>query len=239
MKPEDTDDLVSQLDLQTIVKASIKEHGEKLTGGLGESYVAQPKQFKQSSELVSQKTKESHTQLYKNYILSFNEASVELDTADRGDTNSRHSDFRSLKLDETYNINAVWLHELYFANCFDPHSEVYMDSKSYMRLERDFGTFNDWQKDFIACALSAGNGWAICGYNIFLKRYVNTFISNHSQDVMMGLYPLIVVDMWEHAYYKDYASDKKSYLISQMREFNWDVIEERFLKAEAINEVLK
>jgi Fe-Mn family superoxide dismutase len=91
----------------------------------------------------------------------------------------------------------------------------------------------------MACALAAGNGWAVCGYHMFLKRYVNTVITCHSQDVLVGLYPLIVVDMHEHSYFRDYLSDKKSYLVSQMRELNWNVIEERFLKAEALNEVLK
>jgi superoxide dismutase len=56
---------------------------------------------------------------------------------------------------------------------------------------------------------------------------------------MLGLYPVIVVDMHEHSYSRDYSTDKKSYLIAQMREFHWDVIEERFVKAESLNEVLK
>lgn len=229
------------VDVDDIVKTSIRKNPIIATtkDRLDESYVAEPKPYKQVSELVSQKTKESHVALYKNYIETLNGVSAELDTVDRTDVDSRHSDFRSLKLDEVYNLNSVWLHELYFANCFDPHSEVYMDSKAYMRLERDFGTFEDWQKDFMACALASGNGWAVCGYNIFLKRFVNTVVSNHSQDVMLGLYPLVVVDMHEHAYYRDYLTDKKSYLVAQMREFNWNTIEERFLKAEALHEVMK
>lgn len=206
---------------------------------VNESYVANKKQYKQVSELVSQKTKDAHTELYSGYIETLNRVSAELDTASRADANSKHSAFRSLKLDETYNLNSVWLHELYFANCFDPHSEVFMDSKAYIRLERDFGTFEDWQKDFMACALSAGNGWAICGYNMFLQKFVNTVVSNHSQDVMIGLFPLVVVDMHEHAYYRDYLTDKKSYLVAQMREFNWNVIEERFLKAEGLGVALR
>ena len=144
-----------------------------------------------------------------------------------------------MKLDETYNLNSVWLHELYFANCFDPNSEIYMDSMAYLRLQRDFGTFDDWQKDFIACATSVGEGWAVCGYNIFLRKYVNTVISHHSGDVMLGLYPIVVVDMWSHSYYRDYLSDKKSYIIAQMKEINWNVVEDRLRKSESIAEVLK
>jgi superoxide dismutase len=56
---------------------------------------------------------------------------------------------------------------------------------------------------------------------------------------MLGLYPVIVIDMWEHAYSKDYLDDKRNYLISRMREIDWNVVEERVNKAERIAEVLK
>lgn len=224
------------VDVDSIVKASIRKNRPK---AIDESYVAEPKPYKQVSELVSQKTKDSHTELYKRAVEVLNEVSAALDTADRSAADSKHSAFKSLKIDEANNLNAVWLHELYFANCFDPHSEVTMDSMAYLRLQRDFGTFDDWQKDLIACAMSCGEGWAICGYNIYLKRYINVFVSGNSRDVMLGLYPLIVVDMHEHSYYRDYLTDKKSYLIAQMREFNWNTIDERFKKAEGLNEVMK
>lgn len=228
-------DLLAGIDVEAIVKKSL----DPVLDDLNESYVAEPKAYNQVSEFVSQKTKDAHTALYQGYVETLNRVSAELDTVPRGEADSKHSAFRGLKLDETYNLNSVWLHELYFANCFDPHSEIYMDSVAYLRLERDFGTFQDWQKDLMACAMACGNGWAVCGYNIFLKRYVNVMISNHSQDVMMGLYPLVVLDMHEHAYFKDYQTDKKSYIIAMMRELNWNVIKERFTKAEGIHNLLK
>jgi superoxide dismutase, Fe-Mn family len=244
--------ILEGMDLERVITASLKkqlphDEDEGATGGQGmlvppggliEAYVAEPKPFSQVTEFLSQKAKDAHTQLYKGYVETLNRVSSELDTAERSKADSKHSEFRSLKLDEAYNLNAVWLHELYFANCFDPHSEVYMDSMAYLRLERDFGTFEDWQKDFMGCALACGNGWAVCGYNTYLQRYINTMVSNHSQDMMLGTYPLIVIDMWEHAYAKDYQTDKKSYLIAMMKELNWNVIVERVKKAESIAEVL-
>lgn len=227
------------LDIDKLLSDSVKTSVNKQKKSLNESYVAEQKPFKMVSELVSQKTKDMHSELYKGYVESLNKVSTELDSVDRSNTNSRHSDYRSLKLDEAYNLNAVWLHELYFANCFDPHSEIVMDSLAYLKLQKDFGTFDDWQKDFMSCALSAGNGWAVCGYHMFLRKYVNMVVSHHSGDVMLGVYPLIVVDMWEHSYTRDYLADKKNYLISQMKEFNWTVIEERFKKSESISKVIK
>lgn len=232
--------ILEGLDLdKTIRDALSRSAAAKEVGKINESYVAEPKPFKQVSEMVSQKTKEAHTTLYREYVDTLNGVSAKLDTADRGASNSKHSDFRSLKLDEAYNLNAVWLHELYFANCYDPHSEIVMDSIAYIKLQRDFGTFEDWQRDFIACAMAASNGWAVCGYHTFLKKYINVPISHHSGDIPLGFYPVIVVDMWEHAYARDYLSDKKSYLIAQMREINWEVCEDRFKRAEAIGVAVK
>jgi Fe-Mn family superoxide dismutase len=142
-------------------------------------------------------------------------------------------------MDETYNLNAKYLHELYFSNCFNATSDIHMNSHAYIRLSRDFGDFDRWQKDFMSCALSSGEGWAVTGYHLLLKKYVNTFISHHSGDVLLGLYPVVVVDMWSHAYHKDYIVDKKSYLVAMMREFNWTTIEQRFEVAEKIAGVLK
>lgn len=247
-----------KIDLATVVSDSLKhaaaqqsitlaEHPtgapeplDKTTMNLQtEAYVAQQKHFNQVSELLSQRTKDSHVALYQDVVGALNRTSAELDKCDRSAASSNHSDFRSHKLDEAYNLNSVWLHELYFANCFDPHSEIFMDSLAYMKLQRDFGTFEDWQRDFIACAMSCGEGWAVCGYNIFLQKYVNTFVSHHSNDVMVGLYPLIVIDMWSHSYYRDYMTDKKSYLVAMMRELNWEIVEDRFKTAEAIAKAVK
>jgi Fe-Mn family superoxide dismutase len=233
-KPNDLLEPMAGIDLGEIIKKSLRSQ----LPVVDEAYVAQPKAYSQVTEFSSQKTKDAHEALYKGYVETLNRVSSELDTAERSKADAKHSEFRSLKLDETYNLNAVWLHELFFGNCFDPHSEVYMDSMAYLRLERDFGTFEDWQKDFMGCALASGQGWAVCGYHLYLQRYINTMVSNHSQDVMIGLYPLVVVDMWEHSYYKDYQTDKKSYLVAMMRELNWNVIEERVKKAEELSQVM-
>ena len=233
----DKEDLDSML--KGFVKSAVDESVKSKLPKLDEAYRHESKPFKQVSELVSQKTKGAHSELYKGYVESLNKTSAELDTVDRSDPNPRHSQFRSLKLDEVFNLNATWLHELYFANCFDPHSEIVMDSMAFLRIERDFGSFEDWQRDFMACALASQNGWAVMGYHMFLRKFVNMMIDGHSGNVPVGFYPVIVVDMWEHSYYRDYLNDKKSYLISQMREFNWNVIEDRVKKAEALGGVVK
>lgn len=203
-----------------------------------ESYVAQPKQYDMAAESVKKRTKDLHTELYKGYVESLNLLSAKLDTVRRGEAAANGSDFRSLKQDEIYNLNSVHLHELYFANCFDPASEIHVDMLCHMRLQRDWGDFDSWQRDFVGCAFSAREGWAVTGFSTFLKRYVNVFIDGHTGNIPAGFYPVIVIDMWTHAR-QDFANDYRAYLISQMRELNWQVIEERFKRAEMIAEAVK
>jgi superoxide dismutase, Fe-Mn family len=206
---------------------------------VNEAYVTQAKKFNLSTELLSNKAKLAHQQLFERYVESLNEISAQLDTVDRDAANSNHSNFRSLKIDEVYNCNAAFLHALYFENISDLHSKISMDSLSFIRLERDFGTFDAWQKDFIACAMSSRNGWAVTVYNGFLKRYMNVTVDLHNINVPINCYPVVILDMWEHSYYRDYLDDKKAYIFAMMKQLNWSVIENRFKDAEKISKVLK
>ena len=231
--------LIEQIDLESTIKSSIKSSLKER--GIVEAYKSEPKNYKQATEFISEKAKKAHEDLYKGYVETLNQVSTQLDSARRSSdvVNPRHSDFRSLKLDECCMLNAKYLHELFFENAFDPASTLHMDELPYIKLARDWGSFEDWQRDFNACALACGSGWAVCGYHMHLKRYVNTIVSHHNADVMIGLYPIIVIDCWEHAYQRDYLNDKKAYVYAVMKELNWDVIAKRVERAEKIASILK
>lgn len=205
---------------------------------ISEAYVAQSTKFDLKTELLSDKTKRAHQELLDGYVKKLNEVSAKIDGSDKSSANLNNSEYRSLKIDESYNLNAAFLHGLYFQNISDLTSQITVDSLAYMKIERDFGTFDRWQEDFIACALSARNGWAVTLYNTQLRRYVNTIIDLHSQNVMIGMQPVIVLDCWEHSYYRDYLKDRKTYVYAMMKELNWDVIEQRFQVAEKIHKIL-
>ena len=205
---------------------------------LAESYVTQAKKYNLGTELLSEKNKKAHQELLEKYVDSLNQVATKLDTVDLEAANPNYSEIRSLKIDEVYNMNAAYLHALFFENISDLRSIITMDSISFMRLERDFGSFDKWQKQFVACALSARNGWAVTVYSHMLKRYINIVVDLHSQQIPIGCTPIIVVDCWEHSYYRDYLSDRKSYVYGMMKEFDWNVIEERFKKAEKIAKII-
>jgi Fe-Mn family superoxide dismutase len=77
-------------------------------------------------------------------------------------------------------------------------------------------------------------GWAITGYSLYLGRYINTSVDLHATNVPIGFIPVIVMDSWQHAYYRDYLNDVKSYTIAMMKELNWKVITARFKRVDAM-----
>ena len=187
---------------------------------LYEAFAAQPKKFRIITDFLSEENVNNHIELYEDYLQKFSLTSTKLDSADRSKAHTNHSDYRSYKADETFNMNGAYLHELYFANIADNQSRIAMDSLSYMRLNRDFGTFDDWQRDFIACAKSSRCGWVVTYLNMYTQTYMNCFIDLHADNVPVGMYPVIVIDMWQHAYYKDYLKDVKQYAVNMMKELN-------------------
>ena len=225
---------MKKTDVRKVIRESLGLEEKK---DLNESYFAQPKSYDLNTEMLLTKTKDSHKELYAKYVESLNAVSAKLDTVDRRLSDSNMSDYRAAKISEQYNLNAVYLHELYFANISDPYSEISVDSLPYMRLNRDFGTFDDWQMDFRACAMAAQNGWAVCAYSTYLKRYVNMIVDNHNQQALVGAYPVIVLDMWEHAR-RDYLNNKNDYVRAMMKELNWNIINSRFERCDGVAKAL-
>jgi len=217
-------------DIKKVIKDSLR---------LNEALSAQQKQFNINTDFLTSANVDNHIDLYEGYIDNFNKSNLKLDSIDKDNVNSSHSDFRSLKLDETYNLNGVYLHELYFANIGDNASQIQMDSLSYMRLSRDFGSFDNWQKDFLACCKGSQNGWAITYLNTYTQTYMNAMVDMHTNNIPFGSYPVIVMDVWQHAYYRDYLKDVGTYSKAMMKQLKWGIIEERINKADKFIQVLR
>lgn len=214
-------------------KPLIKQTVQTTKKLLKEALILTVRTFTQKGDVQSPTTKENHEKLYKSYVDSFNKISAKLDSVPKADAdNSNDSEFRRLKLDECHNFNGVKLHELYFTNIGDVNSEIRADSIPFMRLSRDWGTFDQWQLDFRACGMSAREGWAVCYFDPFKQQYLNTFIEGHVLNIpLMGI-PVLIIDTWHHAWFYDYPGEKLEYLNKTMREINWNVVEARMLAAE-------
>ena len=215
------------------IEKPVKEIVKTVKNIINEAVVLMPRSFILKTDVQSPTTKENHEKLYKSYVDSFNKISAKLDSVSKQDAdNSNDSEFRRLKIDENHNMNGVKFHELYFMNIGDLKSDIRADSIPFMRLSRDWGTFDQWQLDFRACGMAATEGWAICYFDPFKQRYFNCFVEKHNMYIpLMGI-PVIVMDTWHHAWFYDYPGEKMEYLNKSMRELNWDVIEMRMLASE-------
>jgi Fe-Mn family superoxide dismutase len=205
---------------------------------LAEAYVVEPKSYSLKTDFLSDTAKKARIEDFVSHTKALNEVSARLDTASRDDADQYSSEFRSLKIDESRCINESFLKSRHFDNIDDPKSQIAMDTLTFMRLERDFGTFDTWQKDFIACGMSARSGYVVTAYNILMKRFMNLVIDGGDCNIPVGSFPVIVLDVSEGAYYRDYVGDRKTYIIAMMKELNWEVIEERVKKADRLAKVM-
>lgn len=205
---------------------------------INEAYVVEPKSYTLKTDFLSDKAKRARIEDFDKHTKALNRVSAQLDTVSREDADESASDFRSLKMSEAHCISESFLRSKFFDNIDDPKSQITMDSLPFMRLERDFGKFDDWQKDFIACGMSSRGGYVVTGYNMFLRRYMNFVVDGACASLPVGTFPVIVLDVSEGAYYRDYIGDRKTYIIAMMKELNWDTIEDRFKRAEKIAKVL-
>lgn len=190
--------------------------------------------FFETLEGFSEELLKLHYGLYEGYINKVNEINSKIIFADRSAANHNYSEYRNLLVDLSHNLNGVILHELYFSNLTDKHTEA---SESLMEIvKRDFGSWQNFLEDVKAAAMSSRAGWAMTCYNYRDGKIYNFAIDQHNMHVPVFVRPLLILDTWEHAFGTDYGTDKKSYIDAFMKNINWHVVSLRFesaLKAEA------
>lgn len=159
--------------------------------------------------------------LYAGYVNKLNEVEDRLKTVDKGKANQVFSDFRALKADETFALNGVILHELYFEN-LNSKSEKKPGSELADTIVRDFGSFEKWQEDFKSCGMAA-RGWVILGLNLYDSKLHNYCLDTHNFNVPACVMPVLVMDVYEHAYVIDYGVKRPPYLEAFMKNIDWSV----------------
>ncbi len=172
--------------------------------------------------------------LYAGYVKKINEIEEKLETADRSKANQTYSEFRGLKADETFALNGVLFHELYFENLGGKGGIP--DGKVLELIERDFGSFDRWEEDFKACGL-AGRGWVLLTFSLYDGRLHNYTLDTHNYNVPALQIPLLVMDVYEHAYAIDYGVKRPPYIDAFLRNIRWDVVNNRLEKAMKIVDI--
>jgi Fe-Mn family superoxide dismutase len=181
--------------------------------------------FQHNTPVVSQKQFNAHTTLYKGYITSINQTDKTLKTQPEYDTaNASGGHYRGWKKTETYSLNGVILHELYFQNLGNSPSTP--GPKTTKLLNKYFQNYNNWKECFTACAKSA-RGWCILSYEQRTPSCRNILLDLHDEGHIANAFPIIILDMYEHAYFLDYATDKASYINRFIDNLPWEIIEKR------------
>jgi len=132
--------------------------------------------------------------------------------------------YRGWKKTETYSVSGIILHELYFQNL--GNNSVPPEDKFLQLTQKYFGGFDAWRQDFTACA-TAARGWCILVYEQRTATFRNILLDLHDEGNIATSYPILVLDMYEHAYFLDYATDKAAYIKRFLDSVPWDVIERR------------
>jgi len=123
------------------------------------------------------------------------------------------------------------LHTLFFEN-LAPAGQSSPGPKISSQVEQDFGSFDEFKKMFSAAAAAVeGSGWALLCYNPLFKKLEILQAEKHQNLTQWGVIPLLVVDVWEHAYYLKYQNRRADYIAAGWNIVNWNIIEERLVKA--------
>ena len=189
----------------------------------------------ESLEGMSEESLRMHHLLYEGYVNKVNEINEKLRYASYKSANHNYSEIRELLIEKANNFNAVILHELYFSNLTDKETEA---SDSFRTvIERDYGSWENYIEDIKAAGKSSRAGWAITAYNYRDGKIQNFIIDQHDLHVPVFVRPLLVMDLWEHAYITDYGINKSDYIDAFMNNVNWNIVSQRFegaLKHDAI-----
>ena len=182
-------------------------------------------QYTDEITAVNREQFEVHIRLYDGYVDKINEIDAILqNNPEREGANSTFSYFRECKRGETYALDGVILHELYFEN-MGGNSNAPGQGVRHM-LEMDFGGFENWDEDFVATAM-ASRGWAVLCYDQRSNRLRNISLDAHDLGNIAYSAPILVLDVYEHAYFLQYADKKEEYVNRFMENINWEVVGNR------------
>jgi superoxide dismutase, Fe-Mn family len=172
---------------------------------------------------ISRETIEAHYKLYQGYVAKRNEILGKLGDVDLASANQVYSEVRALKVDLTFAIGGIKNHEIYFEHLGgdggDPDGEI------GELIERDFGSAANWKTDLTATGMG-GRGWAWTAYDWDEGRLFNYIGDTQNTYPIWNATPLIALDVYEHAYFLDYQTDRASYIDAFFANLDWTTVNE-------------
>jgi superoxide dismutase, Fe-Mn family len=192
----------------------------------GEAYQAADFHTILGMEGFSDALLQNHFKLYQGYVKNTNLLLEKLNALLK-EGRTELPEYAELKRRLGFEFNGMRLHEWYFGN-LGGKKELDQASPLYSALVREFGSFAQWKKDFIATGSMRGIGWVILYLDTQTGRLVNVWINEHETNHWAGCKPLLVMDVFEHAYMTDYQLDRAKYIEAFFKNVNWDVVGKRY-----------
>jgi Fe-Mn family superoxide dismutase len=184
---------------------------------------------------ISDKTLETHFGLYEGYVKNTNLLNEQLaGLIGDGKAAASNPSFAEITRRLGFEYNGMVLHEYYFGNMTktaggSPSSTV------QNALASVYGDFDTWKKDISAVGALRGVGWAIAYFDPSTQRVTNHWITLHEDGNVAGFVPILVMDVWEHAWLLDYKpADRPKYIESFFANVDWGVVEKRLTAAKSV-----
>ena len=178
-----------------------------------------------------------HLTLYAGYVKQVNALNQQLaERLAQGKASGKDPEFAELTRRLGFEYNGMILHEYYFSNlrkAADPSPGRH--SGLAQALSDAFGSVEAWQTDFQAMGEMRGIGWVILFQDPATDRLTNHWVTLHQDGVPAGFKPLLVMDVWEHAFMRDYkATEKMKYVDAFFRNIDWSMVERRLSEEAAV-----
>jgi len=183
---------------------------------------------------ISDKTMETHFKLYEGYVKQTNELSEKVaELLGKGKVDQdQFPDYSELKRRLGFEYNGMVLHEYYFENLKkDAGGDPAPSSPFHRQAEATFGDYKLWKADFMGIGKMRGVGWAVCYQEPGNGRLSNHWITLHETGNVAGYKPILVMDVWEHAYLFDYKpADRPKYIEAFFANIDWKSVAQRLEK---------
>jgi Fe-Mn family superoxide dismutase len=180
---------------------------------------------------ISDKTLEMHFKLYEGYVKATNQLSEQIAAivSDGKVDQQEMPAYSELTRRLGFEYNGMVLHEYYFENMKAGGSGDPEGSSAFHRAaEVSFPSWEIWKADFVSVGKMRGIGWAICFQNPANGRLSNHWVEEHQVGSVAGFHPVLVMDVWEHAYLLDYApADRPKYIEAFMANVDWSAVDGR------------
>jgi len=167
----------------------------------------------------------NHFTLYQGYVTNTNKV---LDTLDQMNKDGRTAtpEFAELKRRLGWEFNGMRLHEYYFEN-LGSKGGINKDSKAAKAIAAGFGSVEAWEKDFRATGAMRGIGWVVLYQDTSSGRLINFWVNEHDTAHPAGCNPLLIMDVFEHAYMIDYGLKRADYIEAFFKNINWSAVDAR------------